>query len=425
MEKSNFTQYIFAFFAGIFGAALVLTVYFAVNRINDITEIPGLNNSGLIYNSQSSQAVQAPLEPSIAEWDDYLTNMVDRVQPAVVAIAVTKDLPIYRRGFVDPSLNDFFDDPFFEYFFEDRSQTQAPQEQVPQDRELRERRVGGGSGFIASADGIVVTNNHVVDEADAEYTVVTSDGTEYEATVLARDPVYDLAYLKIEGDNFTYLEFGDSDSIELGQTVFAIGNALDEFQNTVTSGIVSGLNRTLMARTGFGTSEVIEQAIQTDAAINPGNSGGPLLDINGKVIGVNTAMSLQGQLIGFALPSNLVKRGLSQVQTTGEISRAWLGVRYQMIDQNVAEEKDLQVEYGALIVSGEGTNERAVITDSPADRAGLREYDIIVEVDGKRIEKENSLMRVINMQNPGDSINLKILRDGQEQTLSVTLDKRE
>lgn len=180
-----------------------------------------------------------------------------------------------------------------------------------------------------------------------------------------------------------------------------------------------------MARTGFGTAEVIEEAIQTDAAINPGNSGGPLLDINGKVIGVNTAMSLQGQLIGFALPSNLVKRGLAQVQATGKISRAWLGVRYQMIDDELMEDKDLQFDYGALIVSGQDSAEPAIVPGSPADNAGLRENDIILEVDGDKINRNNSLMRVIAGKSPGDTIELKISRSGEEQTIRVTLEERE
>ncbi len=425
MDKSKFSVIITSFATGILGTAVALALFinYADNEeLRGFFALPG-NMAEEVVSPQNNVA-KVPAETAEKEfgsWDEHVPAVIEKVQPAVVAIAVTKDLPKYRRGINNPFFEEFFNDPFFQDFFGQRRFDSAPQGET----EYEETQIGGGSGFLVSSDGMIVTNKHVVDQVDADYTVITNDGEEYEASVLARDPVYDLAYLKIEGQDFSYLEFADSDQIKLGQSVLAIGNALDEFRNTVTSGIISGLNRTLMAGTGNGTSEVLEQAIQTDAAINPGNSGGPLLNLDGQVIGVNTAMSLRGQLIGFALPSNLIQRGLKQVRETGKIARAWLGVRYQLVTDELIKKNNLQVEHGAIILRGQDPSELAVIPGSPADKAGLRENDIILEVEDKKITPEHSLVRAIAGRIPGEEIILKISRAGEERTIKVTLEERE
>lgn len=333
---------------------------------------------------------------------------IEKVQPAVVTIVITKDLPKYTAS---PGL-----DPFFDGFFS------GPSLNNPMPPQTEKTQIGGGSGFFVSADGMIVTNRHVVSDEQAEYTVVTYDGQKYPAKVLARDAVLDLAVLKVEGKDFKFLTFGDSDKLKLGQTVLAIGNALDEFRNTVTTGIVSGLNRRLTAGDKGGV-ELIESAIQTDAAINPGNSGGPLVDLNGQVIGINTAMALDGQSVGFALPSNSVKRDVEQVQQVGRIIRPHLGVRYQLVTDELISKKQLKVTHGAIVARGQDASELAVLPGSPADKAGLKENDIILQVDGIDINEEHSLSALIARRMPGDMIQLKISRAGAEQTLTATLEE--
>jgi len=275
---------------------------------------------------------------------------------------------------------------------------------------------------ICSADGLIVTNKHVVEDTEADYTVLTRDGRKLPAKVLARDPVLDLAVLKVDGQNFPYLTFADAGTLKIGQTVIAIGNALDEFRDTVTKGIVSGLNRRLTADDAE-SQVVLEEAIQTDAAINPGNSGGPLIDLHGRVVGVNTAMSYSGQLIGFALPGTLAQRDAEQVQTTGRITRSFLGVRYLVIDEDLITKNQLKVDHGVLIARGQNPTDLAVIPGSPADKAGLLENDIILSVNGTAIDDEHSLSALIGNFDPGATITLRIQRHGEEKDVSVTLEE--
>mgnify|MGYP001563906725 CR=1 FL=1 len=282
------------------------------------------------------------------------------------------------------------------------------------------RRIGGGSGFLVSADGFIVTNKHVVEDEQAEYSVILRNGETKTAKVLARDPVLDLAILDIDGENYPYATFGDSDALKAGQTVIAIGNALDQFRNTVTKGIVSGLNRHLQAQNNMNT-ETIEEAIQTDAAINPGNSCGPLVDLEGRVVGVNTATSFSGQLIGFALPANLAKRDLAQVQKFGRVTRSFLGIRYLVINEDLVKKNQLTVDYGVLVSRGESRTDLAVIPGSPADKAGIVENDIILSVDETKINEEYSLSSLVGRRSPGDVINVRILRHGEEKDVAVTL----
>jgi serine protease Do len=294
--------------------------------------------------------------------------------------------------------------------------------------------VGGGSGFIVSADGFVVTNKHVVLDEDAEYTVFTNDGKSYPAKVLAKDPLQDLALLKIDqgpivneqgafvSRSFVASSLGDSDGLEIGQTVIAIGNALGEFRNTVSVGVISGLGRTITA-SGGNFVETIEDVIQTDAAINKGNSGGPLLNLAGEVIGINTATVLDAQNIGFAVPVNKVKRDIEQVKTLGKIVYPFLGVRYVLVTDRIAKEQNLSVSYGALVAKG-SQGEAALIPGSPAQMAGILEGDIILEFNGVRIRPENSLAKLIQKYNPKDTVVLKILRADQEKIFTVILGER-
>jgi serine protease Do len=273
---------------------------------------------------------------------------------------------------------------------------------------------------------MIVTNAHVVSDTDARYSVLLHDGKSYAVDVLARDIALDIAVLKITEpitERLTYLSFGDSQSLQLGQTVVAIGNALAEFQNSVSVGVVSGLSRSITASDEVtGKSERLEQVIQTDAAINPGNSGGPLLNLKGEVIGVNVATSRGAENIGFALPAQAVEEVVRSVKEYGEIVRPYLGVRYTMLHERLAKANNIPVSYGALIVRGQQAEELAIAPGSPADKAGLLENDIILSIDGVDL-KDTDLAVVLRTKKVGDTITLKVLSKGEEKTVVVTLEK--
>lgn len=279
---------------------------------------------------------------------------------------------------------------------------------------------GEGSGIIISADGYVMTNKHVVPSGTSKVGVVLADGTTYtDVTVVGRDPLNDIAFIKINGvNNLPAAELGDSDQIQIGQQVVAVGNALGEFQNSVTSGIISGKGRPIEASDGNGTSEQLENLLQTDAAINFGNSGGPLVSLEGKVIGVNTAISQTGQAIGFAIPINDVKSLVNSVLKNGKIVRPYLGVRYVSLDKATAEQLGLSVAQGAYIT----TNGQAIISGSPAQKAGLQPGDVITKVNGTEVTEVRSLASSMSQFAPGDKVTLTIVRDGKTQDLSVTLE---
>jgi serine protease Do len=217
------------------------------------------------------------------------------------------------------------------------------------------------------------------------------------------------------------LELGSSDTVRIGQTVVAIGNSLGEFSDTVTKGVISGINRRVTANDGSGGEETLESVIQTDAAINPGNSGGPLLNVGGQVIGINTAVSQQGQSIGFAIPINDAVQLIHSIEKYGKVVRPYLGVRYVVVDKQLQRLNDLTVDHGALLRRGENPGDLSVIPGSPADKAGLQENDIILEIDGTKIDESNSLVRLLGKYQPGDSVKMKVLKDGKEQDISVTL----
>ena len=358
----------------------------------------------------NEKTVQEPQEKVIVE-SSATIDAVEKASPAVVSIVVTQDLSeIYNQtGPLSP-----FEDFFFGFPFE------VPQ--IPNGQ----RTVGGGTGFIVTTDGLIITNRHVVSAEGAEYTAILNNGDQYEAQVLAVDSLNDLAVIKIDEDNLPTLDLGDSDQIKIGQTVIAIGNSLGEFSNTVTKGVVSGINRRVVAGDSRGLSEVIEEAIQTDAAINPGNSGGPLLDLFGRVIGVNTAVSQEGQLIGFAIPVNEVKTVLQSVQKYGKIVRPFLGVRYILLNEQLAKANNIQdITSGALVVRGDTREDLAVVPGSPADKAGIVENDIILEVNGETVTQEKGLVRLLNQYSVGEKVKLKVYKKGEMVELEVELAERE
>ncbi len=276
-----------------------------------------------------------------------------------------------------------------------------------------------GTGFIISENGLILTNRHVVKGEDADFSVFLHTGEEKEAEVLAKDPVQDLAVLKIDGEGFPAVELGDSDSVRIGQTAIAIGNALGELENTVSSGIISGLGRQVTAQGRHGT-EILSDVIQTDAAINLGNSGGPLLNLNGEVVGVNTATAVYAEGIGFAIPINAADRVIEATKEGEKVSYPFLGVRYVMVNEKIEKEEDLPVDYGALIIS-DSLEGRAIEPGSAAEKAGLREGDVILRFDGQELSQDNHLAAVIIRYYPGDEVELDVLRDGKEMTVEVVL----
>ncbi len=283
------------------------------------------------------------------------------------------------------------------------------------------QETGAGTGMIVTTDGLILTNKHVVSDGQT-FTVITSDGKQYKnAKVIGTDPSNDIAFIKVDGGSFTPVELGDSDKVEVGQSVVAIGNALGQFQNSVTTGVISGKSRPITASSG-NSAEKLTGLFQTDAAINPGNSGGPLVDIDGKVIGMNTAVAGEGaQNIGFAIPINDAKADLASIQSKGKISRAYIGVRYIPLNAQIAQANNLSVSEGALVY-GSGSN-LAVVPGSPAAKAGLTQGDIIVKYNGQAVTENNPLSGHIAKSKPGDTVTLTILRDGKQQDIKVTLEE--
>jgi len=326
--------------------------------------------------------------------ESVVIEVAEKVSPSVVTVGITKTQKVLDLFEWDP-----FMDPFG--FFR---RPQGREEKIQQDI---------GTGFVIAKDGLIVTNKHVVADANAKYRVITKDDKEYEVKKIYRDPANDLAILKIDASGLKPVELGDSDKLKVGQFVIAIGTALGEFRHTVTTGVISGLGRGITAGSPFeGYVERLDNVIQTDAAINPGNSGGPLLNSAGQVIGVNVAVAAEGQNIGFALPINLVKETLANFEKTGRFERAFLGVRYRMISQDLALLND--VPQGAYIVE--------VVSGSPADKAGIKQGDIITKLDGQPVrEKDGGLAKLIASKKIGDRVRLTVWREGKERELEAVL----
>jgi serine protease Do len=345
------------------------------------------------------------IKQRVIEEDSAIIDVVEKSTPAVVSVIVSKNVS-NAQGFFSPYGNLF---PFFD-------------QGAPNPNTQEKQQIGGGTGFLITADGMIVTNEHVVSDSGADYTVITNDAQEYPAKVLALDPNQDIAIIKIEGQNFPILGLGSSDSLKIGQTVIAIGNSLGEFSNTVSRGIISGLKRNITAAgSNFGQPEKLNDIIQTDAAINPGNSGGPLLNISGEVIGVNVAIAQGAQNIGFAIPSNDIRKAVEQVKSVGRIITPYLGVRYLPIDAIIQKNNNLPYAYGVLVVRGANPADLAVIPGSPADLAGIVENDIILEINGVEIDNKNSLPILIAKYEVEEIINLKIWHKGSEKEIKLTL----
>lgn len=386
-----------------------LTNYLISESVKDaqkIESIPLVDESGNI----TEKIIE---KTSVFTQEGFVIDAVKKTNPAVVSIVISKEVPKYE-AYIDPNQNT---NPFGNLF-------PGFNFSVPQYRQngTEKKEIGGGSGFFVTADGLIVTNKHVVNQTGVEYTVFTNDGKKHVATVVARDQVLDIALIKIPGNNYSYLSLGNSDSLQVGQSVIAIGNALAEFRNTVSVGVVSGLARSITAGDGTGKTEFLDKVIQTDAAINPGNSGGPLLNLRGEVVGVNVAVAQGGQNISFALPINSIKSVIDSVKATGKIVRPYIGVRFVAITEALKTKNNLQVDYGVLVQRGQSTEDIAVIPGSPADKAGIVENDIILEVDGVKLNDKNSLSSIIREKKIGTVVSLKILSKGTEKIVKLTLE---
>lgn len=332
--------------------------------------------------------------------ESVVIDVVDNVSPSVVTIGVKKTQQI-----INPFENFF--DPFG--FFGIPRQQQQQEQQIEQDI---------GSGFIVSKDGMIATNKHVVADTQAEYKVITNDDQELKVEKIYRDPSIDLAILKVTppAGGLKPVDLGDSGKLKVGQFVIAIGTALGEFRQTVTTGVISGLGRGITAGDPFGGfSERLENVIQTDAAINPGNSGGPLLNSAGQVIGVSVATSQGAENIGFAIPINIVKESLDNFNKTGKFERPFLGVEYKMISRDLALLNE--VPEGAYIVT--------IVENSAAEKAGLLAGDIITKVDGKKLDSETGLAEIIQKKKAGDKMELEVWRDGETKDLTAVLKSSE
>lgn len=328
------------------------------------------------------------------------TSVVKKATPAVVHVRVEKTVGAKNYNFQG---EEFFNNPFFKRFFGPEFHRQMPQQ--PQKRKQR----GQGSGFIISKDGYILTNNHVVADADT-ITVTLSDKTRKEAELIGSDPQSDVALIKIDnGNDLPVLPMGDSDALDVGEWVIAIGNPFG-LDQTVTVGVVSAKGR---SRVGINE---YENFIQTDAAINPGNSGGPMLNINGEVVGINSALFSRtgGYMgIGFAIPINMVKTINDQLKKHGEVVRGWLGVAIQDVDENLAKSFNLEKAHGILVSE--------VQKDSPAEEAGLKQGDIIVELNGIKMQDVNDLRNRIALIIPDTKAELTIIRNGREKAIDVTI----
>ncbi len=329
----------------------------------------------------------------VVDEESVVTRVVEKSTPSVVTVSINKEV----------TTNSF--DAFKQLF----GIAQQPVEVQKIERDI-------GTGFIISSDGLVVTNKHVVSDTLAKYKVVIDKDETVEVVNIYRDPISDLAILKVDKTGLTPVDMGDSDQLKVGQTVIAIGTALGEFRSTVTKGVVSGLGRGITAGDYTTGIEKLEDVIQTDAAINPGNSGGPLFDSSGKVVGVNVATSQNGQSIGFALPINLVKSSVDNFRKTGEFDRPYFGVAYQMITKQAALLNEVPV--GAYI--------QTVLKDSPAEKAGIKVGDIITEIDGKKLAdtEDASIAGMVNQKKIGDSLKVKYFRDKTETEVEVKLEKK-
>jgi len=365
---------IFAFLMGIVGGTGAILLLSSNSRLQQIL---GIKNSSLNISTTTNEKLK--LEESSA-----IIDAAKKVSPAVVSITTTSNV------------SDFFGNI---------SQQEA-----------------AGTGFIITNDGLILTNKHVA-QSGSSLSVMDANGKTYDAKVAALDPTNDLAILKIDATGLPVVDLGNSDDLQVGQWVVAIGNALGQLQNTVTVGVISARERQLVAGGGTGQEEQLNNLLQTDAAINAGNSGGPLVNLAGQVVGINTAVASNAQSIGFAIPINQAKNALDSYQKNGKIIKAYIGVRYVTVTREIAKLKNLSVDYGALL-SG-SSSLAAVISGSPAAKAGLKDGDVILEINGQKLDENHPLAEEISQFQPNDEIELKILRDNKESTLKLKLGSTE
>ena len=400
---------IISMFAGFLGGAIGSN-YFSdsfLAQINSPLELLNLKTQ--------DTDTEKKVEQVFISQEDLIVKAVEQASPSVVSIVVTKDMPVFEQYYLEPfkEYEDFFGREF--------------DIKIPQYRQkgTEKKEIGGGTGFVVSKDGLILTNKHVVTDKDADYTVLTNTGQTFPAKVLARDPIQDIAILKITTQkSLPVIKLGDSNNLQIGQTVIAIGNVLGEFRNSISVGVISGLGRNVTA-SGGGFSEVLEDIIQTDAAINPGNSGGPLLNLKGEVIGINTAVAINAQSVGFTIPINRAKKDIEQVKAIGRIAYPFLGIYYTVISADLQKEYDLKVNYGAWIGRDQtgGKTDQAIFSGSPAEKAGLQQDDIILEFNNEKIDLNNPLSKIILKYNPGDEVVLKFLHEQEEKTVNVILDE--
>lgn len=376
----------YQFGMGVMIGIFVAIVFVAGAAAEKVWGVPILKNLARV---ESGGAI---IEQRILTEESVVTQVAEQASESVVTVSYKRETPVMQRYFLDP----------FGMFGGTRPSGEVETEQVDI-----------GSGFIVDKSGLVVTNKHVVSMGQPDdYKVILKDDKEYQVEKIWRDPVNDLAILKVSNGEFLAIEMGDSDKLKVGNFVVAIGTALGEFRHTVTTGVISGLGRGITAGDGFMGAEKLDNVIQTDAAINPGNSGGPLLNSAGQVIGVNVAVSQSANNIGFALPIKVVKESLQNFNETGQFDRPFFGVRYQMItkEQGILN----SVPAGAYVVE--------VVTDSSADKAGVEKGDIITKFDGKElVEEKDGLVGLLSKKKIGDRVEVEIWRDKEVKKIQVEL----
>jgi serine protease Do len=396
--NTRITPTVKAFGLGLLVSVLVITSalggaladrLFVIKPLDAITKRAGVFSTPSSDNTPTTQILN-PQEKSIVEVSEQASR-------SVVTISIKRETPRITQF-----------SPFGGLFGFDTPPIRRDEDEEPQDI---------GTGFVVDSEqGLIVTNKHVISETGAEYFVEDKDGKQYPIKRFYRDPANDIGIVKIEGSSLPAMELGDSDQVKVGQFVIAIGTALGEFRHTVTTGVVSGLGRGIVAGDSFGfNSERLDNVIQTDAAINPGNSGGPLLNSEGRVIGVNSAVAGGAENIGFAIPINVIKEILNNFNATGQFDRPFFGVQYQMIPQRTAIMNNLP----------EGAYVADVVPNSSASEAGIKEGDIITKFDGKEIKGENDLASIINNKKIGDSVEVEYWRGGEKKTTRVTLKVRQ
>ncbi len=406
-----------AFLSGVLGSVATPLI---MRHFGRTLPTPGgaANGNGII-----SAANMAAMDRLVSE-DSAIVDLVAKTSPAVVSVVAKKDVSRLQNSMDSFGMMPFFFGSPFGGGGQGNGNGGTGGGTGSQNGSTKQE-VGSGTGFFVTSDGLIVTNKHVVADTGADYSVLLPGGKELAATVLARSPSQDIAVLKVDGKDFPTLSFGDSKALKVGQTVIAIGNSLGEFSNSVSRGIISGLGRSVTAGSGFGgDSETLSDIIQTDAAINPGNSGGPLLDIAGRVIGINVAVAQGAQSVGFSLPVSQVERAVSDVQKTGKISTPYLGIRYAMVDETIQKDNNLPYAYGAVVLRGAKQTDFAVIPGSPADKAGIVENDIILEIGGTKLDTDHPLGNVVAQFNVGDKITLKVWHKGATKDVSVVLENR-